>query len=69
MYTGFGVDMFPTPLGKYQGTQLLAYTVSMLSFGEGHGNPLQLVLLPGESHGQRSLVGCNTWGRGESDVA
>ena len=27
MYTGFGVDMFPTPLGKYQGTQLLAYMV------------------------------------------
>ena len=47
MYTGFGVDMFPTPLGKYQGTQLLAYTVSMLSFGEGHGNPLQLVLCLG----------------------
>ena len=67
--------MFPTPLGKYQGTQLLVYTVSMLSFGEVHGNPLQLVLLPGESHGQRSLAGCNTWlgswrvGCGLSDLA
>src|SRR5574337_215427 len=26
------------------------------------------VLLPGESHGQRSLVGCSPWGRGESDM-
>ena len=27
-----------------------------------------LVLLPGKSHGWRSLVGCNTWGREESDM-
>ena len=27
--------------------------------GEGNGTP---VLLPGESHGQRSLVGCGPWG-------
>ena len=26
------------------------------------------VLLPGKSHGQRSLVGCNPWGREESDM-
>ena len=26
------------------------------------------VLLPGKSHGQRSLVGCSPWGRGESDM-
>ena len=26
------------------------------------------VLLPGESHGQRSLVGCSSWGREESDM-
>ena len=26
------------------------------------------VLLPGESHGQRSLVGCSPWGREESDT-
>ena len=25
------------------------------------------VLLPGESHGWRSLVGCSPWGRSESD--
>ena len=27
------------------------------------------VLLPGESHGWRSLVGCSPWGREESDMA
>ena len=26
------------------------------------------VLLPGKSHGRRSLVGCSPWGRKESDV-
>ena len=26
------------------------------------------VFLPGESHGQRSLVGCSPWGRKESDM-
>ena len=26
------------------------------------------VLLPGESHGRRSLVGCSPWGRWESDT-
>ena len=25
------------------------------------------ILLPGESHGRRSLVGCSPWGRYESD--
>ena len=31
---------------------------------EGNGNPL----LPGKSHGRRSLVGCSPWGRKESDT-
>ena len=34
--------------------------------GGGHGN--QLVLLPRESHGQRSLAGCSPEGRTESDM-
>ena len=33
--------------------------------GRGHGNPS--VFLPGESHGQRSLVSCRLWGH--TDVA
>ena len=36
---------------------------------EGNGNPpLQSVFLPGEFHGQRSLVGCSSWGRKKSDT-
>ena len=35
--------------------------------GEGHGNPL-LVFLPGESHGQRSPVGCSPQSCKESDM-
>ena len=35
--------------------------------GEGTGNPLQRIL-PGESQGRRSLVGCCLWGRTELDT-
>ena len=38
---------------------------------EGNGRrqwPPTPVLLPGKSHGQRSLVGCSPWGRKESDT-
>ena len=31
------------------------------SSGEGHGNPLQGVFLPGESHGQRRLASYRPW--------
>ena len=34
--------------------------------GGGHGNPLQI--LPGESHGQRGLVGYSPWSCKESDT-
>ena len=34
--------------------------------GEGHGNPPGF--LPGESRGQRSLVGYSPWGRTGSDT-
>ena len=27
-----------------------------------------ILVLPGESHGQRSLVGYSSWGHGESDM-
>ena len=33
--------------------------------GQWHPTP---ALLPGESHGRRSLVGCSPWGREESDT-
>ena len=35
--------------------------------GGGHGNPLQYSCLE-NSHGQRSLAGCNPWGHKESDM-
>ena len=35
--------------------------------GEGNGNPTP-VFLPGEFHGQRSLVGCSPWGHKEPDM-
>ena len=35
--------------------------------GEGNGKPTP-VLLPGKSHGQRSLVGYSLWGHNESDT-
>ena len=35
--------------------------------GDGNGNPLQCIL-PGEFHGQRSLVGYNSWGHKELDT-
>ena len=44
----------------------LALTMSEIR--EGDGTPLQPVLLPGKSHGWRSLVGCSPWGREESDT-
>ena len=40
--------------------------ISHASDGEGNDNPLQF--LPGESQGQRSLVGCCPWGHTESDT-
>ena len=33
--------------------------------GEGNGNKYTLVFLPGESHGQRSLVGYSPWAHKE----
>ena len=39
----------------------------MVISGEGNGTPTP-VLLPGKSHGRRSLVGCSPWGRWGSDT-
>ena len=50
--------------------KLMSYEVDTVFFqllgtfrnwGEGNGNPTP-VLLPGKSHGWRSLVGCSPWG-------
>ena len=41
------------------------YTTLPSSFRQWHPTP---VLLPGKSHGRRSLVGCSPWGREELDT-
>ena len=51
--------------GDPKSLKFLAWYFSYL-IGEGNGNPL-LVSLTGESHGGRSLVGYNPWGRKELD--
>ena len=47
-------------------TERLHFHFSLSCIGEGNGNTP--VFLPGESQGQRSLVGCRLWGRTESDT-
>ena len=42
-------------------------SLSTFMHWRGKGQPTP-VFLPGESHGQRSLVGCSPWGRTESDT-
>ena len=39
--------------------------VEVTKIRQWHPTP---VLLPGKSHGRRSLVGCSPWGREESDM-
>ena len=45
--------------------QLSSSSIPLLGRRQWHPT---LVLLPGKSHGQRSLVGCSPWGRDESDT-
>ena len=68
-------DSKHTPRLLRPGTSTSALPTSIQhSFGcPTHGNQrrqwqLTLVLLPGESHGWRSLVGCSPWGCEESDT-
>ena len=48
-------------------TQICHYLLTSLSFWRRQWQPTP-VLLPGKSHGWRSLVGCSPWGRWESDM-
>ena len=51
---------------KEESTSNLFYRTSASNWRrQWHPTP---VLLPGKSHGQRSLVGCSPWGREESDT-
>ena len=53
---------FPWNLAYFVNTVTLVYL-----FREGNGTPTP-VLLPGKSHGRRSLVSCSPWGHYESDT-
>ena len=44
---------------------LYSYTYPSIRRRQWHPTP---VLLPGKSHGRRSLVGCHLWGCTESDT-
>ena len=46
-------------------TENSTFLIHELRRRQWHPTP---VLLPGKSHGQRSLVGCSPWGREESDM-
>ena len=52
-------------LCKMNGIQVLSYLMIKQELRQWHPTP---VLLPGKSHGQRSLVGCSPWGHEESDT-
>ena len=45
---------------------MMGFNSSLISGFSGHWRPTP-VLLPGESHGRRNLVGYSPWGRQESD--
>ena len=47
--------------------EVMSITLSKVVFRRRQWHPTP-VLVPGKSHGQRSLVGCSPWGRWESDT-
>ena len=56
---------FTVHLKLSQHCLLIGYTSIQNRRRQWHPTP---VLLPGKSHGRRSLVGCSPWGREESDT-
>ena len=68
-----GVESLPLLLNSSVSLHLLAYLwnlikqVNSVYFRRRQWHPTP-VLLPGKSHGQRSLVGCSPWGRWGSDT-
>ena len=57
-------SIFPAS-GSYPRSQFFASGSQSIWRRQWHPTP---VLLPGKSHGWRSLVGCSPWGREESDM-
>ena len=62
-------DFISTSLRIYMDFRvLICYDYIMVWEKEGRKWQLTSVFLPGESQGQRSLVGCHLWGHTESDT-
>ena len=57
--------MLASLLHKYAATNRLLASMNLYRRRQWHPTP---VLLPGKSHGRRSLVGCSPWGREELDM-
>ena len=61
--------LFSPPCGKRKycprSTSFFVFDYSIIWRRQWHPTP---VLLPGKSHGRRSLVGCSPWGHEESDT-
>ena len=53
--------------GQIQEEDITIVNIYAPNIGEGNGTPTP-VLLPGKSHGWRSLVGCRLRGRIDSDT-
>ena len=45
--------------------EIMSFSAIWMDLRQWHPTP---VLLPGKSHGRRSLVGCSPWGHKESDT-
>ena len=60
---------WPIAISKCEGTHLCLvwFLCAQVKNRRRHWQPIP-VLLPGKSHGRRSLVGCSPWGREESDM-
>ena len=70
----WGAIAFSVPCHTWQQNRLVLKTSQprnipnySITSGEGNGTPTP-VLLPGKSHGRRSLVGCSPWGCTELDT-
>ena len=54
-------------MAVFSGSAVREYSMSAATARRRQWHPTP-VLLPGKSHGQRSLVGCSPWGREDSDT-
>ena len=59
------VDLEVVIISEISQTKAISHDATYMQRRQWHPTP---VLLPGKSHGQRSLVGCSPWGRQESDM-